>query len=65
MKRREEENVGRRVLEMAIPGRRKQGRPKRRWIDAVMEDMREAGVEELDTGNRRRWKESTRCGDPE
>ena len=42
VKRREEENVGRRVLEMAVSGRRKRGRPKRRWMDAVMEDMRAA-----------------------
>ena len=49
VKRREEAYVGRRVLEMELPGRRKRGRQKRRWMDVVREDLREAGVEEGDT----------------
>ena len=39
IKRREEDYVGKRMMEMAVPGRRKRGRPKRRWMDLVREDM--------------------------
>ena len=38
MKRRDEDCVGRKVLEMQLPGKRKRGRPKRRYLD-VMEDV--------------------------
>ena len=65
VRRRDTEYVGRRVLEMAVPGKRKRGRPNRRWMDAVKEDMRSAGVEEVDTEDRKRWKKMTRCGDSE
>ena len=34
---------------MELPGKRKQGRPKRRFMDAVREDMAEAEVTEEDT----------------
>ena len=39
VKRREEDYVGKRMMEMAVPGIRKRGRPKRRWMDLVREDM--------------------------
>ena len=31
--------IARRVLRMELPGKRKRGRPKRRFMDAVREDM--------------------------
>ena len=37
VKRREDAYVGRRVLEMELPGKRKVGKPKRRFMDAVKE----------------------------
>ena len=46
MKRREAEYVGRRTLEMEVPGRRKRGRPRKRWLDVVREDMESVGVVE-------------------
>ena len=33
VKRREEDYVGKRMMEMAMPGRRKRGRPRRKWMD--------------------------------
>jgi hypothetical protein len=39
VKRRQEAYVGRRMLEMTLPGNRKKGRPKRRFMDAIKEDM--------------------------
>ena len=37
--RRDQEYVGRRVMEMELPGKRERGRPKRRFLDVVKEDM--------------------------
>ena len=39
VKRRKEGYVGKTMMEMAVPGRRKRGRPRRRWIDLAREDM--------------------------
>ena len=38
--RREEHYVGRRAIEMKVHGRRKRGRPKRRWLDKVDGDIK-------------------------
>ena len=43
---RDSEYIGRRMLGMELPGRRPRGRPKRRFMDAVKEDMKPAGVRE-------------------
>ena len=37
--RKDDGYIGRRMLRMELPGKRKQGRPKRRLIDAVIEDI--------------------------
>ena len=42
--RREEPYVGKRATEMKVQGRRKRGRPKRRWLDKVRDDMKEKGL---------------------
>ena len=65
IKRREEDYVGKRMIEMAVPGRRKRGRPRRRWMDLVREDMKRVGVREGDEVNRVKWRLLSRCGDPE
>ncbi|KAK4307254.1 hypothetical protein Pmani_020967 [Petrolisthes manimaculis] len=63
VQRRDGEYVGRRMLEMDPPGRRKRGRPKRRFMDAV-KDIRMVGVTEEDVEDRARWRQVIRCGDP-
>ena len=42
--RREEHYVERRVMEMKEQGRRKRGRPKRRWLGRVKDDIKEKGL---------------------
>ena len=37
--RRDQEYVGRKMIEIELPGKRKRGRPKRRFLDVVKEDM--------------------------
>ena len=37
--RREQEYVGRKMMEMELAGKRRRGRPKRRFLDVVKEDM--------------------------
>ena len=36
--------VGRRAMEMKVQGRRKRGRPMRRWLDKVKDDIKEKGL---------------------
>ena len=42
--RREELRIGRRALEIKVQGRRKRGRPKRRWLDRVRDDIKDKGL---------------------
>ena len=65
VKRREEGYVGKRMMEMAVPGRRKRERPRRRWINPASEDMKRVGAKEEDKVDRVKWRILSRCGDPE
>ena len=47
--RREEHCVGRRAK---VQGRRKRGRPKRRWLDKVNDDIKEKGLSADDVYDR-------------
>ncbi|XP_061651845.1 uncharacterized protein LOC133488234, partial [Phyllopteryx taeniolatus] len=62
VQRRESEYIGRRMMRMELPGKRARGRPKRRLMDVVREDMMAVGVREEDAGDRLSWKRMTRCG---
>ena len=46
MSRGETGTIGRRMLSLELPGRRPRGRPKRRFMDVVKEDMKVVGVRE-------------------
>ena len=50
LRRKDDGYIGRRMLRMELPGKRKRGRPKRRFMDVVKEDMAEVEVTEEDTG---------------
>ena len=62
--RKDDGYIGRRMLRMELPGKRKQGRPKRRFMDVVKEDMAEVEVKEEDADDRSNWRLKIRCGDP-
>ena len=62
--RRDQEYVGRKMMEMELPGKRRRGRPKRRFLDAVKEDMGQVGVKETDDEDRKMWRMMIRCGHP-
>ena len=56
--------IGRKMMKMELPGKRKRGRPKRRFMEMVREDMQVVGTTEGDAEDRKRWKQMLRCGDP-
>ena len=64
LRRKDDGYIGRRMLRMELPGKRKRGRPKRRFMDVVKQDMAEVEVTEEDTVDRRNWRKKIRCGDP-
>ena len=55
------EYVGRKMMEIEL---RRKGRPKRRFLDVVKEDMREVGAKETDVEDRKIWRMMIRCGHP-
>ena len=43
VERRDDHYEGRRAMVMKVQGRRKRGKPKRRWLDNVNDDIKEKG----------------------
>ena len=62
--RRDQEYVGKKMMEMELPGKRKRGRLKRRFLDVVKEGMGEVGAKETDVEDRKVWRMMIRCGHP-
>ena len=62
--RRDQGYVGTKMMEMELLGKRKRGRPKRRFLDIVKEGMGEVGAKETDVENRTVWRKIIRCGYP-
>ena len=66
VQRREDNYIGKRVLGMEIPGRRRRGRPKMKWMDRVESDMKELELDVEDAMDRTRWRfgisNPARCG---
>ena len=61
--RREDDYVGKRVERQMI-GRKKRGRPKRRWRDNIRDDLRVIDAQEEDAMNRTSWRQKIRTSDP-
>ena len=62
--RRDEQYVGRRIMEMDVQGRRKRGRPKQRWKDCIEVDLRSKGLTGDEIWDRNRWRKLVRSIDP-
>ena len=62
--RRDEQYVGRRVMKMDIHGGRRRGRPKRRWMDCIKDDLKSKGLTGDEVWDRNRWKTLARNIDP-
>ena len=60
--RRDQEYVGRKMTEMELPGKRRRGTPKRRFLDVVKKDIGEVGAKEKDVKNRKMWRKMMLCG---
>ena len=44
--------MGKRMMELAVLGRRKRGRPRKRWMNLAREDMERVGAKEGDKVDR-------------
>ena len=64
IQRRDSQYIDRRMMRLERPGRRSRGRPKRRFMDVVKEDMKLVGVREEDAEDRVRWRQMICCGVP-
>ena len=55
LRRNNDRYIGRWMLRMELLGKRKRGRPTRRFMDVVKEDMAEVETMEEDTEHRNNW----------
>ena len=62
--RRDQEHIGRKMMEIELPGKRRRGRPKRRFLDVVKEDMGEVGAKETDVEDRNVCRMMIHCDHP-
>ena len=60
--RRDQDYVGRKVMEMELPGKIKRGRPKGRFLDVLKEVMGKVGAKEMDVEDRTVWRKMVRFG---
>ena len=51
-------------MKVKVQGRRKRGRPKRRWLDRVRDDIKEKGLSEEDVYDRATWRRMSSDIDP-
>ena len=54
--RREEEYVGKRVMVVEVPGERRRGRPKWRWLDNNKNDLSERELSREEAQDRVQWR---------
>ena len=62
--RRNQTKTRRKMMEMELTGKKKRGRPKKRFLDVVKKYMGEVGAKETDVENRTAWRKTIRCGYP-
>ena len=57
VKRKGENSILRRAMELEVEGRRPVGRPNKTWSKVVEEDMRKLNITEDMTGDRKQWRQ--------
>ena len=56
--------MGKSVMVMELPGKRRRGRPKRMWLDNIRNDLSEKELSEEDVQDRVKWRRPIRIIDP-
>ena len=62
--RREYEYVGKRAMAMEVPGKRRDGRPKRRWLNIIRNELSERELSREGAQDRAKWRRLIRHIDP-
>ena len=57
-------SVARTALRLDPPGQRPRGRPKKRWMDRINEDMKIVNAAPEDALDRNKWRRLCKCADP-
>ena len=60
--KRDKEYVRRKMIEMELSGKRKRGKPTRKFLNLAKEGMRKFGAKETDVEDRTVWRQIIRCG---
>ena len=60
--RKEGEDTTKKMLNMQVQGKRRRGRPKKRWLDNIREDMKEYKMTEDMAQDRSVWRMKTKAG---
>jgi hypothetical protein len=64
VQRREENYVGKRVERMIVDGNRGRDRPKKRWKNCIIKDLREKNLTGDEVHNRADWKRLAKNAGP-
>ncbi|KAI5720850.1 hypothetical protein M8J77_012470 [Diaphorina citri] len=64
IERRDQDYIGKKIREMRVVGNRKRGRPKKKWMNCVNEDLRNKGLTGVEVNDRADWKRLTKNADP-
>jgi hypothetical protein len=59
--RRDESQITKRVMSMNVDGNPSRGRPRKRWMDCVKDDMKIKGLCTVMMSDRREWKKKACC----
>ena len=54
--RRDDEYVGKRAMAIKVPRKRMDGRPKRRWLDSIRNELSERELSREDAQDRAKWR---------